>query len=463
MVNLSGNLFVRIYLNDGVNTFEEKTYEEFANERPFLKTLFDNTFAKYYNWKWLKTKKWILNKHAFYPSELYDLAEQYDDDGLLINIRKPLDCTSKILSSEQYNLLEDKEKPNYAYYTQGSKYIDGFNIFYKNDFWNTIIGQNVKPFIQTLSLTEEGIFSDYTFEQGYFMYSYANFGGQVMNNTYSIEYTPIVNPILINTKKDIPSNEQQYKNYSLSYGKSGNNIDFDKLVNSMEIENQSIGKPEMVVDFVCEDEDFSLYGKINFEDKIWYVVSSQLTINANQKTVRYNLVENYNKIAAVISLNSQYNTLKNPLENIIERPIYIEIDDEFELEESKCYVGISIKGEEDTDFLLKQPVILTTESDTVLYIETQDQYSFGTYAEKISDNVYKLSDASYVDSNYEVDEIYLQIFKIENIDVSELNVLPKFPSNNYSEKLIDTKSIVVHKDAREKLTFTIRANNCIIK
>ena len=44
-VNLAGSLFVQIYLNDGVSTYVQKTYEEFANERPYLKTLFDNTFA----------------------------------------------------------------------------------------------------------------------------------------------------------------------------------------------------------------------------------------------------------------------------------------------------------------------------------------------------------------------------------------------------------------------------------
>lgn len=460
-VNLAGSLFVQIYLNDGVSTYVQKTYEEFANERPYLKTLFDNTFAKYYNWNWFKSKKWILNKHKFYPVEYRDLAGNYDTDGLLINIRKPLDYTDRILSKEQYDLKEDKDKPKYAYYTQGSKYIDGFNIFYKNDFWNTIIGQTEKPFIQTITFTEEGIFNDYTFSEGYFAYSFANYGGQVTKNTYSVEYTPIINPMLINVKKDTPINETAYKNYSLSYGKSGNNIDFDKLVNSMEIENNSIGKPEMVVDFIVSNDEIQMYGMIQFGGINWYVVNSQLSINANQKIVKYNLVSNYNKIADAISLNSQFNTLKNPLQNIIERPIYIEIDDSFELEEGKCYIGI--KRMTAGQYLLKQPVVLTNGDEKILYIETLDQYSFDRYAEPIETGVYKLSDASYVNGNNEMHSFYLQIFKIENIDVDEVNLLPNFPVNSYHETLIKEKQFTIYKDAREKITFTIKAKNCIIK
>jgi hypothetical protein len=58
---------------------------------------------------------------------------------------------------------------------------------------------------------------------------------------------------------------------------------------------------------------------------------------------------------------------------------------------------------------------------------------------------------------------YLQIFKIENIDVDEVNLLPNFPVNSYHETLIKEKQFTIYKDAREKLTFTIKAKNCIIK
>ena len=88
----------------------------------------------------------------------------------------------------------------------------------------------------------------------------------------------------------------------MSYGKSSNYVDFDKISNSMEIENQSMGKVEMVIEIDVTANDFLYpFRKVNVEGKEWYVSNIQYRITPTQSIGTLNLVQNYNKIADVIS------------------------------------------------------------------------------------------------------------------------------------------------------------------
>jgi hypothetical protein len=54
-----------------------------------------------------------------------------------------------------------------------------------------------------------------------------------------------------------------------------------------------------------------------------------------------------------------------------------------------------------------------------------------------------------------------------NIQGFSLEATKKLPyiklELNYQDIRLDLNDVIVYKDAREKLTFTIKANNCIIK
>ena len=439
-----------------------KTYEEWAKLYPVLIDIYDKYYKKYVpDWNKFKNQIWYS-----YGKTIAPYGGKYD---WYIDAEIPLilDLTNRLKSKEQYDLIEDKEKPDYVYYSLGSNIIDGFNIFYKNDFWNTIIGETKKPFFLDMKYIDknpEGEIYNNVLIKNYRVESTSS----IFSITYGLEYNPIVNPFLLNTKKGIPENEINYKKYALSYGKSSNYVDFDKISNSMEIENQSMGKVEMVIEIDVTAKDFLYpYRKVNVEGKEWYVSNIQYRITPTQSIGTLNLVQNYNKIADVIILNSQYNTTKNPLQNIVERPIFYETDLIFTFTQGTTYVL--------TEFIYKDgsvknfvfaPVILKNGNDIYLYFEMQDQYSAGTKPVVVQNDssVLKIEDVPYVDENNEIEMYSLKIINLESVDFESIKNFPEAPLdwNNYRYDIISS-TIYLFKDAREKLTFTIKANNCIIK
>lgn len=444
--------------NFDYNTLEYKTYEEWAKLHPVLLEIYENYYKKYVpNWNDFKVSIW----YASYKELTYDKYSSNLEPIVTI------DVTDKIKSKEQYDLVEDKNKPDYVYYSLGSNVIDGFNIFYKNDFWNTIIGQTKKPYFLNLNYTDTSlqgiVYKNITIST----FSAQVLTGSIWQQTFGIEYYPIANPFLVNIKKDNPENELNYKQYALSYGKSSNYVDFDKISNSMEIENQSMGKVEMVIEIDVTDKELLYpYRKVNIEGKEWYVSNIQYRISPTQSIGTLNLVQNYNKIADVISLNSQYNTTKNPLQNIIERPLYYETDLNFEFTQGKSLILLETINKDNLtiSYLAFSPIILQKDKETYLYFEMQDQFSAGTRPVKVEDTGdTKIEDVSYVDSNNEVVKYRLRLLNLPVIDYKIAKNLPLLPDDwvNHWENL--SNQILIYKDAREKLTFTIKANNCIIK
>ena len=112
------------------------------------------------------------------------------------------------------------------------------------------------------------------------------------------------------------------------------------------------------------------------------------------------------------------------------------------------------------------PVILKNGNDIYLYFEMQDQYSAGTKPVVVQNDssVLKIEDVPYVDENNEIEMYSLKIINLESVDFESIKNFPEAPLdwNNYRYDIISS-TIYLFKDAREKLTFTIKANNCIIK
>ena len=466
-------------------TTTEKAFGLWVAQFQSLEKFYTNVFSKYYldkpdypyNKQWFYNQTWVGQEHILYPKNTADTL-----NGDLLYAFWEVDYTKHIVSKEQYELIEDKDKPDYAYYTNGSNVIDGFNIFYKNDFWNEVLGKDNDPFLFERGVGAEEDTSGLGFSisrDAYisFFKVYSVLTASPLKTTYRVTYYPIANPYMIDEKIDTPLNETTYKPYAISFNKSSNYIDFDKLQNSMQIENKSIGKVEMVLEYDTTNLTFlyPLMAKLRIEDKDWYVVSSQTNYKGTQQITTFNLVSEYNKIADVISLNSQYNTLKNPLDNVIERPILVKTNANFEAKNGNLWIalrfydkyGYVINGDEST-FNLVHPTIYSNANDLYLYCQMQDNYSISRNAQTISDYVYKLNDVPYVNANNEFYKVKIDLFELNDefaYDYESAIKLPvhKFASNNEYKKLIDTIETIVYKDAREKITFTIKANNCIIK
>lgn len=469
IANVPTHLEIRLELgafnNYNYNEGTTKTYLQWLTIFPVLGEIYTNVLSKYISQNELYKTEWIVDQVDWH------FILEPKNDAILKGLIYPYDITSHIKSKEQYELLEDKDKPDYAYYTFGSNVIDGFNIYYKNDFWNDILDNDNKPFLKDLKIRDT-THSLEQFNGGYF-YTYSMYndfaGASPVNISFDVEYNPIVNPYLINTKQDTPLNETSYKPYSISYNKSSNYVDFDKISKSMDIDNQSIGKVELIIEYDTTDSSFAfdLKRRIVLNGKDWYIISSQTTYSNGRQVSKFNLVSNYNKIADVIALNSQYNTLKNPLENIIERPIFIETDANFTLTRGKTYIklttyaGVSNTGKINDIFML--PITMMNNDDIYLYFEMLDQYSAGTNAIKVSDNVYKVNDVGYVNSYNELFSVKISLIEFRQLSQEDIQLLPAYTKESYTELATIVDSKLIYKDAREKLTFTIKCNNCIIK
>ena len=440
-----------------------QSYELWSNTYPILKDIYDVYFAKYLpNWEKFKTQEWYRQGRTLIP---YGSSQS---SGIIEKPIYKVDLTWRLKSKEQYDLIEDKDKPDYIYYTLGNNVIDGFNVFYKNDFWNTLIGQTKKPFFLNMG----GTVKPYQGEI-YEGVEIAEFkiiaDNDIFKATYGGEYYSLSNLLLVNVKKDTPENEKDYKPYALSYGKSSNYVDFDKISNSMEIENQSVGKVEKILEYDITGESFLYdYKKIIFEGKEWYVSNAQYKMTSTQNVVTLNLVSNYNKVADIVSLNSQYNTTKNPLQDIIERPVYIESTQPFSFNRGKSYFVVTFEfADGKTIDLLFSPIVLTQNEDTYFYFEMEDQYNAKNRAVNVQDStqIFKVESVPYVDSNNEVVKCSLKRVDLENINYEIAKNLPLYKNWMIDNPFYQTISnaFFVYKDAREKLTFTIKANACIIK
>ena len=460
--NILGKLTTEIWVYTDIDN-GTYTYEEFCAKVPEFKGLFDKTYSKYFSWDYFKKTKWHKEGVAMSPS--YDNIAEVGGARYL-NLTIKIDITSHILSKEQYDLVEDKDKPNYAYYTLGSKDIDGFNIYYKNGFWETIIGQRVIPFMENISYTDKEYQTEWIYEDLLYMNLYSvEATHSLLKTTFDVEYYPIANPYMVETKKDTPLNETNYKPYALSYIKSSNYVDFDKMTKSMQLSNKSLGKVEMVVEYDTTSAPFGfpLMRKVELDGKEWYISSSETTYKNGQQISKFNLVSEFNKIADAIALNSQYNTLKNPLENIIERPIFYEIDKKVTITKGQTYARFRFYDNIGNYQTIVMPtIILNQDNETYIYVEMQDQYCASKNVVAVSGNVFKVNEVPYGNANNEIERFYMWLVDLTDLTLDEIKKLPEEPSKWTNQvSLVDSK--LLYKDAREKLTFTIKLNNCIIK
>ena len=473
MFNMSAMIKAEIGLNTNLTESMNNTFEYWANKFPTLHYFYDLIFKDYFK-----------DKEAFYQTHWMGLKDRdfiYSADpsasgtGEYIpnGIMEFASLGNHLLSKEQWELLDEKNKPNYAYYTNGSNLIEGLNTYYKNDFWNNIIGETVTSFFDKLYNVKYNDGEGYVFGEfklRVFQVEYDRFkkAGTRFDNVYYAKYYPIGNPMLKDVKEVETANEYEFKNYALSYNKGSNYIDFDKIVKAMKIENESIGRQEFVITIDATNiAKPKSRQSITFNNEQWYIVSVNTTYLPTQTICIINLVKNYNKLADVIGLSTQYNTTKLPYNSIVERPIFIEVNESITIEPNNCYLMMRIRKNDDITGadetkLIKPVTIYSHDGVTYLYVEALDHYSFDKYAEKVG-LLYKMKDASYVDEYNMLESANFSLVKLPQLSVDSAMKLPIYDGTyDYEEITLQYKE-TLYKDAREKLTFTIKCNNCIIK
>ena len=355
------------------------------------------------------------------------------------------DMTNWVVEKNKYDILEAREKPLYAYYKKGDNYIDGMNVVYKDDFWNKVLGIAVQPFFSHHNIGGDEVFSD-TASGMYALVGKTPLNTNPVLNKYYMEYNAIANPIVI-----VDKNEEML-NCSRSYSKGSNFIDFDKLVEAMNIDNSYLGKPELSMELNVSNYTTlpQVANKITFKERTWYLSNYTITYSLDNTIMNLNFVSNYNKLADVIGVATQYEETKNPLENIIDRPIVIEQSYQV-VDRSNLWLKFNFDNGRS---LFKRATLLEYSNYRILYCEMLDHYAFDKETIKDSKaNVYTCNDVPYGNSYNEATKVKIEIIEMPNLTFEQSMALPYY-TGTYTT-ILSIPEMYIYKDARERLLFTI--------
>ena len=377
-----------------------------------------------------------------------------------------IDLTDKILEKTRYDLLEALEKTKYCYYTYNDNVIRGIYEYIHDDFWGAISGTKKFPMLHYVI---DDYFNATTIGGLNFVYQeninaniafYKQYPDSIhntdvlenpMNYTFNLEYTPITSTFIISNNDKKPFNEESNKLVSRSFQLADSMSDFDLLVNSINKNNNMMGLPEVSISYYGNN-----YPKprdlIKIKNKNYYVSSVQTTILLGQYTSVINLVKEYNKIAEVFGVKTQYESTRLPLNNIIDRIVYC---GEFDVTNNLANLGILLSPYS----LFKYGSILNYNNEKYLVVETDDNYNFACSNEANSNftgSQRENKQNPYANSNNEAVTYYIFVARLkENLDKTHYDNYPNVISGDYS-LYNNQREIIVYKDARERIIFVAK-------
>ena len=383
------------------------------------------------------------------------------------------DITATILEKTQYDALAETLKPKYCYYTQGSKIIDGLHLKINADIWGAISslitgsyrGQYIDYIGETYGTSTE---VEKTGTGWYTGATFRMYGTPLIDtSSYNVEYEAISNPMIIDTKTDTPINEAAYKGLGRSYGISASQIDFDKLVDSMSLSNNMLGKPEYTIEILLESGDTlpNLTNEIRIDNSSkGYLLNYEIRYSISYKTMTLFLTKSIQNIAQAIGVPYQYHATRLPVEGIIERPIRSEIEVSNSYKTELINAATNGKGiyiyfifmQGNSQFkVVSRASLYKRNNKMILYCEAQDNFAFGEKQELLSTTEKITTPVTYSDANNEAAYMSYKI-GILNINNEQSRSIPSatlFNANDFQIGPHATED--VYKDAYEKLTFTI--------
>ena len=375
---------------------------------------------------------------------------------------KTFDLSEIIIEKNQYDLLETLEKTKYCYYTYNDDVIRGIYEYTHDDFWGSIMLDKKHPMLyyvlnSALKREIEVIEGELLFYIGlpydFNKMTFTSLSINPRDYTFNIEYIPISSLYLLSENNKTSFNfEYEIKPTSRSFELSSSMSDFDLLVDSINKNNKMLGMPECSIQYFGKD-----YPKpsnlIDVAGIYHYVSSVQTTITFDKYVSVVNLVKEYNKIAEVFGVKTQFESTKLPLNNIIDRIVYC---GEFNVTNG------NVNGFQLIDFnygrfnLFKQGVLFEKDECTYLVVEAVDNYCFdfqNNNNANLNDKVTENKQIPYADTNNECESFYIRAgFLNSNISLANSKSLPKYDST-YITLNGSTQKIIVYKDARERLIF----------
>lgn len=290
---------------------------------------------------------------------------------------------------------------------------------------------------------------------------------------YNVTCVPIANPVLISKNTSATPNENATRLLAKSYEKSSSIISFDNVMKSMKDVNKMLGQPELSIEYDITGLDSTpdLAFSTVVDGSTYYLMSYMDIYHRNRTSRFLNLCSSYSKIADAIGIETQFTATRLPIDEIVERPIYMK---EVSVNSNNIDVTNGLLGfkfyNEDSQLittLFKKPIKLDDNNGTfIIYAECIDNYAFDTkivngdgtdISSAPTSGNFQCKSIPYGD-NY--NEIYwVQILYYSNIKLTALQSynLPYFDTNLLPQPEWSKKR-VLYKDSREKLTFTIICN-----
>ena len=433
-----------------------------SEKHKIFEELWDNYLSKYFPYV---TKTYFYQKAT---TEIYDSTY----NNLVIEI--PYSCNGKfpIVGCEEmseWTLRTPQNQTESLVYTTGSNQIRNMNATYKNDIWNTFIGQSRGNF---LNYNNESPHTAYEVNGDdnpldLYMYQELSNNDDIFHYMYWCDYYAITNPILRDEKEDA-----EFAPISRTYGNGANFIDFDKIIPNMAISNATLGQIEKTVQLdLSNDSTLPLSGQpTTFDGRSWYISSVVWDYGVNTSFATLTLVKEYQKKAESIGVDSQSEFTNNPLRNITERSIMLNgtTTDSIESITSKVwYMNFAfydmngtlihnINGSTDTTQLYKRCSVQATNDTLLFYTEMLDQMilDYGL-SNVVSTGYVEQFPYLYTDANAECKFVQVGIGTLRSTNAQSPMYMPTAKNVTFTRKWV-WYNIRIDKDAREKLTFSIK-------
>lgn len=415
---------------------------------------------------------------AYFRIEDYDHPNNQDFDDSVVNF------ISAILEKNVWQSLLPSEQPKYVVYDTGTNRIYNMNGTYKNDLWSNILGITVNPFIQEQTRQFQETNSNISCTMhGTIGAGHLNATLSIFDFIYIVDYTPIFDPILIDEKDaDTLSNlmnEATLKPVGRSYQMGNNNgliTDFKGLYHDMDEQNETLGLIEASLEIkisALNEVDIAANKKATFTldntDYEFYIISYEKRYVNEVVVATLNLARTPYKVADDIGVDYQFNSTYLPLDNIIQRPIYIDSNQRDDIALQGClYLIFDFGRGGTTKTVVMKPTIVKTEYDRYyLYVEMMDNIVADmSVHDESGTNVYSLNNLSYVDNDGCADSLNIRSWcpdsatlKANGLPKDRLKLLPEINALTgitqdalYSQQLW---SGYIYKDSREKLVFMI--------
>jgi hypothetical protein len=278
----------------------------------------------------------------------------------------------------------------------------------------------------------------------------------------------------VDSKNTTPLNESAWKPITRSYQMGDSNgfkVDFKALTNDMDRQNDTLGDVEGILEldsraYIEGDDELELYiprpndylsFSYNNTEYSFYITSLVARYTSTKKTYQLNLSRTKYKIADAIGVDYQFNPTWLPFENIVERPLQFEIDyNNFASVLDNTYY---IRVDFDTRSFYLLPAVMKAKGYWILYCECQDNIVIGMRSNENNADTRSIANLPYGDSNGYINIMNINlIYTPVRTSTSDSWKLPEYFNISTAITITVKNNLILKKDSREKLTFTIKVS-----